>query len=132
MIQSDKFDSLDMNIKKIVNITLLFIAKWLRELLEILQNESTDPKEFMDLLKIDLYNEEIFVFTPMGDLVQLPINATPVDFAFHVHSQIGMHCMGAKINHIVVPLNTKLKNGDMVEIITSKKQMPSYGWQRFI
>ena len=107
-------------------------VKWLRELLEILQNESTDPKEFMDLLKIDLYNEEIFVFTPMGDLVQLPINATPVDFAFHVHSQIGMHCMGAKINHIVVPLNTKLKNGDMVEIITSKKQMPSYGWQRFI
>lgn len=107
-------------------------VKWLRELLEILQNESTDPKEFMDLLKIDLYNEEIFVFTPMGDLVQLPINATPVDFAFHVHSQVGMHCMGAKINHIVVPLNTKLKNGDMVEIITSKKQMPSYGWQKFI
>ena len=107
-------------------------VKWLRELLEILQNESTDPKEFMDLLKIDLYNEEIFVFTPMGDLVQLPVNATPVDFAFHVHSQVGMHCMGAKINHIVVPLNTKLKNGDMVEIITSKKQMPSYGWQKFI
>ena len=107
-------------------------VKWLRELLEILQNESTDPKEFMDLLKIDLYNEEIFVFTPLGDLVQLPINATPVDFAFQVHTQVGMHCMGAKINHIVVPLNTKLKNGDMVEIITSKKQMPSYGWQKFI
>ena len=107
-------------------------VKWLRELLEILQNESTDPKEFMDLLKIDLYNEEIFVFTPAGDLVQLPINATPVDFAFHVHTQVGMHCMGAKVNHAVVPLNTKLKNGDMVEIITSKKQMPSYGWQKFI
>ena len=107
-------------------------VKWLRELLEILQNESTDPKEFMDLLKIDLYNEEIFVFTPAGDLVQLPINATPVDFAFHVHTQVGMHCMGAKVNHAVVPLNTKLKNSDMVEIITSKKQMPSYGWQKFI
>ena len=66
------------------------------------------PK-FMDLLKIDLYNEEIFVFTPMGDLIQLPINATPVDFASHVHSQVGMHCMGAKINHIVVTPNTKLK-----------------------
>ncbi|MDP6169155.1 MAG: RelA/SpoT family protein, partial [Candidatus Marinimicrobia bacterium] len=86
-------------------------VKWLRELLEILQNESTDPKEFMDLLKIDLYNEEIFVFTPDGDLVQLPIDATPVDFAYQVHTQVGMHCMGAKINHIVVPLNTKLQNG---------------------
>ena len=120
MYKGNKSNGIDKNVK------------WLRELLEILQNESTDPKEFMDLLKIDLYNEEIFVFTPMGDLVQLPVNATPVDFAFHVHSQIGMHCMGAKINHIVVPLNTKLKNGDMVEIITSKKQMPNYGWQKFI
>ena len=120
MYKGNKSNGIDKNVK------------WLRELLEILQNESTDPKEFMDLLKIDLYNEEIFVFTPMGDLVQLPVNATPVDFAFHVHSQVGMHCMGAKINHIVVPLNTKLKNGDMVEIITSKKQMPSYGWQKFI
>jgi len=107
-------------------------VKWLRELLEILQNESTDPKEFMELLKIDLYNEEIFVFTPAGDLVQLPVGATPVDFAFQVHTQVGMHCMGAKINHSVVPLNTKLKNGDMIEIITSKTQMPSYGWQKFI
>ena len=120
MYKGNKSNGIDKNVK------------WLRELLEILQNESTDPKEFMDLLKIDLYNEELFVFTPMGDLVQLPVNATPVDFAFHVHSQIGMHCIGAKINHIVVPLNTKLKNGDMVEIITSKKQMPSFGWQKFI
>ena len=107
-------------------------VKWLRELLEILQDESADPAEFMDLLKIDLYNEEIFVFTPAGDLIQLPIGSTPVDFAFQVHTQVGMHCMGAKINHSVVPLNTKLKNGDMVEIITSKNQMPSYGWQKFI
>ena len=107
-------------------------VKWLRELLDILQNESADPKEYMELLKIDLYNEEIFVFTPAGDLIQLPVGATPVDFAFQVHTQVGMHCMGAKINHSVVPLNTKLKNGDMVEIITSKSQMPSYGWQKFI
>ncbi len=107
-------------------------VKWLRELLDILQNESADPAEFMDLLKIDLYNEEIFVFTPAGDLIQLPVGATPVDFAFQVHTQVGMHCMGAKVNHSVVPLNTKLKNGDMVEIITSKNQMPSYGWQKFI
>ncbi len=107
-------------------------VKWLRELLEILQNESTNPKEFMDLLKIDLYNEEIFVFTPIGDLIQLPVKSTPVDFAFQVHTQVGIHCMGAKINHVVAPLNTRLKNGDMVEIITGKKQMPSYGWQKFI
>ena len=106
--------------------------KWLRELLEILQNESTDPKEVMELLNIDLYNEEIFVFTPAGDLIQLPVGATPVDFGFQVHTQVGMHCMGAKINHSVVPLNTKLKNGDMVEIITSKNQLPSYGWLKFI
>jgi len=120
MYKDNKSTGLDNNIK------------WLRELLEILQNESTDPREFMDLLRIDLYNEEIFVFTPEGDLVQLPINSTPVDFAFQVHTQVGMHCMGAKVNHAVVPLNTILENGDMVEIITSKKQTPSYGWQKFI
>ncbi len=107
-------------------------VKWLRELLDILQDESADPKEFMNLLKIDLYNEEIFVFTPAGDLIQLPVGSTPVDFAFQVHTQIGMRCMGAKVNHSVVPLNTKLVNGDMVEIITGKKQKPSYGWQNFI
>ena len=106
--------------------------KWLRDLLEILQSESTDPNEFMNLLKIDLYNEEIFAFTPKGDLFQLPVGSTPVDFGFQVHTQIGMHCMGAKINHLPVPLNTKLKNGDMVEIITSKRQMPNYGWQKFV
>ena len=107
-------------------------VKWLRDLLDILQNESTNPKEFMNLLKIDLYNEEIFVFTPLGDLIQMPIGSTPVDFAFQVHTHIGMHCMGAKINHVVVPLNTKLKNGDVVEIITSKKKMPNFGWKKFI
>ena len=107
-------------------------VKWLRELLDILQDESADPKEFMNLLKIDLYNEEIFVFTPAGDLIQLPVGSTPVDFAFQVHTQVGMRCMGAKVNHSVVPLNTKLVNGDMVEIITGKKQKPSYGWQNFI
>ena len=107
-------------------------VKWLRELLDILQDESADPKEFMNLLKIDLYNEEIFVFTPAGDLIQLPAGSTPVDFAFQVHTQVGMRCMGSKVNHSVVPLNTKLVNGDMVEIITGKKQKPSYGWQNFI
>ena len=107
-------------------------VKWLRELLEILQDETADPKEFMDLLKIDLFSGEIFVFTPAGDLVQLPVDATPVDFAFQVHTQVGLHCMGAKVNHTIVSLNTKLKSGDIVEIITGKSQVPSYGWQKFV
>ena len=114
------------------SIQLNIDIKWLRDLLDILQNDSIDHKDFMDLLKIDLFNDEIFVFTPAGDLIQLPVGATPVDFAFRVHTQIGMHCMGAKVNHITVPLNTKLNSGDLIEIITGKNQMPSYGWQKFI
>ena len=114
------------------SIQLNIDIKWLRDLLDILQNDSIDHKDFMDLLKIDLFNDEIFVFTPAGDLIQLPIGATPVDFAFRVHTQIGMHCMGAKVNHITVPLNTKLNSGDLIEIITGKNQMPSYGWQKYI
>ena len=106
--------------------------KWLRELIEILKNESSDPKEFMDLLKIDLFDGEIYVFTPAGDLIQLPIGSTPVDFAFHVHTQVGMHCLGAKVNHQLVTLNVELKSGDVVEIITGKKQTPSINWQKFV
>lgn len=105
--------------------------KWLRELVDILQSESSDPSEFMNLLKIDLFNDVIFVLTPDGDLIQLPAEATPVDFAFQVHTEVGMHCMGAKINKKIAPLNTILKNGDTVEIITSQKQTPHYGWLRF-
>jgi len=106
-------------------------VKWLRELLDILQSEENDPKEFMHLLKIDLFSDEIFVFTPQGDLVQLPVKASPVDFAYHVHTEIGQTCLGAKVNHKVVPLNTELKNGDTVEIITSASQSPNYGWLKF-
>ena len=72
-------------------------VKWLRELVEILQSESSDPREFMNLLKIDLFSDEIFVFTPNGDLKQLPINSTPIDFAFYVHTEVGLHCLGAKL-----------------------------------
>jgi len=103
-------------------------VKWLRDLIDILQSETTDPNEFMHLLKIDLFDDEIFVFTPKGDLVQLPKNATPLDFAFQIHTQVGLHCLGSKINHKVVPLNTVLNNGDRVEILTSNTQNPSYGW----
>jgi len=106
-------------------------VKWLRELLDILQNEENDPKEFMHLLKIDLFSDEIFVFTPKGDLFQLPVKSTPIDFAYHVHSEIGHHCIGAKVNHKTVPLNTELKNGDTIEVLSSKSQNPNYGWLKF-
>ena len=97
-----------------------------------IKNESSDPKEFMDLLKIDLFDGEIYVFTPAGDLIQLPIGSTPVDFAFQVHTQVGMHCLGAKVNHQLVTLNVELKSGDVVEIITGKKANPSINWQKFV
>ena len=107
-------------------------VEWLRDLLEMLQSEENDPKEFMNLLKIDLFGDEIFVFTPNGDLLQLPAHATPVDFAYSVHTEIGQSCLGAKVNNMVAPLNTKLKNGDKVEIITSASQRPNYGWLEFL
>ena len=105
--------------------------KWLRELIEMLKNESANPNEFMDILKIDLFDGEIYVFTPTGDLIQLPIGSTPVDFAFQVHTQVGLHCLGAKVNHRLVSLNEELKSGDVIEIITGKKQTPSISWQKF-
>ena len=106
--------------------------RWLRELVDILKDESSDPTEFMHLLKIDMFDDEIFVFTPKGDLQKLPVNATPIDFAFQIHSEVGLHCLGCKINHKIEPLNTKLKNGDIVEIITSSSQEPSYGWLKIV
>ena len=106
-------------------------VEWLRDLLDMLQSEENDPKEFMHLLKIDLFGDEIFVFTPTGDLIQLPANSTPIDFAYNVHTEVGQSCLGAKINNKVVPLNTILKNGDNVEIITSTSQRPNYGWLEF-
>jgi len=107
-------------------------VKWLRELLEILQSEENDPKEFMHLLKIDLFSDEIFVFTPKGDLVQLPVKSSPLDFAFEVHSEVGKTCLGAKVNHKTVPLNTELQNGDTIEVITSISQQPNYGWLKYV
>lgn len=107
-------------------------VRWLRELIEILQNDSTNPKEFMNTLKIDLFKDEIFLFTPKGDLVQLPRGSTPVDFAFQVHTEVGLHCIGAKVNGKIVPLNSELKSGDSIEIITSETQTPSYSWLKFV
>ncbi|MEE9466358.1 MAG: bifunctional (p)ppGpp synthetase/guanosine-3',5'-bis(diphosphate) 3'-pyrophosphohydrolase [Candidatus Neomarinimicrobiota bacterium] len=106
--------------------------RWLRELVEIVRNEKSTPEEFLELLKIDLFKDEIFVFTPRGDLVQLPAEASPVDMAFEIHTEVGLHCVGARVNGKIVPLNNKLNNGDTVEIITSKHQSPNYAWIKFV
>ncbi len=108
-------------------------VNWLRNLVEILQKEDrTTSHEFMDLLKIDLYKDEIFVFTPRGELRILPVGATPLDFAFDVHSQVGLRCIGAKVNGRIKPLNSKLESGDKVEIITSDRQSPNSSWLKFV
>ena len=107
-------------------------VKWLRDLMDVLQSESAEPGDFMKTLKIDLFQDEIFVFTPNGDLIRLPKGATPVDFAFSVHTEVGYSCIGAKVNGKMVPLNTKLKNGQTVEIITSGEHNPSYAWLQFV
>ncbi|UCH09139.1 MAG: bifunctional (p)ppGpp synthetase/guanosine-3',5'-bis(diphosphate) 3'-pyrophosphohydrolase [Fidelibacterota bacterium] len=107
-------------------------VRWLRELVEVVQNEKSSPEEFLDLLKIDLFKDEIFIFTPKGDLVQLPVGATPVDMAFEIHTEVGIHCVGSRVNGKIVPLNTMLSNGDTVEIITSEHQSPSHAWLKFV
>ncbi len=107
-------------------------VNWLRELVAILQDESSDPAEFMNLLQIDLFQDEVFCFTPAGDLIQLPVNSTPIDFAYAVHTEVGNHCLSAKVNGKIVPLNTSLQSGQTVEIITSDSQFPSYGWLKVV
>ncbi len=104
---------------------------WLRQTLEWLR-DLTDPKEFLTSLKADLYHNEIFVFTPKGDLKNLPMGATPIDFAYAVHSEVGHHCVGAKVNGKLVPFNYRLKNGDTVEIITQKDAEPSDDWLKVV
>ena len=104
---------------------------FLRQVLDW-QRDSGDPKEFMEDLKISLFQDEIFVFTPKGDLIKLPRGSTPVDFAFAVHTDVGLHCIGAKVNGRIVPLNTRLHSGDSVEIITSAKQTPNPDWIKFV
>jgi len=104
---------------------------WLREVLEW-QNEAKDPKEFMEFLKIDLFHDEVFVFTPKGRLVKLPAGSTPVDFAFTVHTEVGLHCAGGKIDGRIAPLNTRLRSGQTVEIITNSNTRPSKDWLKFV
>jgi guanosine-3',5'-bis(diphosphate) 3'-pyrophosphohydrolase len=105
--------------------------RWLRELLEILEHAG-GAEEFLEHTKLEMFQDEVFCFTPKGDLINLPTGATPVDFAYAVHSEIGDKCVGAKINGRLMPLRTALQNGDQVEIITSKAQTPSPTWERFV
>jgi GTP diphosphokinase / guanosine-3',5'-bis(diphosphate) 3'-diphosphatase len=104
---------------------------WLRQLLES-QKETSDPQEFLDNVRLDLFPDEVYVFTPRGDVKALPEGATPVDFAYAVHTDVGHHCVGAKVNGKLVPLRYTLRQGDILEIVTSPTQHPSRDWLKIV
>jgi guanosine-3',5'-bis(diphosphate) 3'-pyrophosphohydrolase len=104
---------------------------WLRQLMEW-QQDLKDPREFLETVKVDLFQDEVFVFTPKGDVKSLPSGSTPVDLAYAVHSEVGAHCVGAKVNGKIVPLRYKLKNGDSVEILTGTTARPNKDWLAFV
>jgi GTP pyrophosphokinase len=104
---------------------------WLHQLMEW-QRDLKDPAEFIQTVKIDLFEEEVFVFTPKGDVKALPKGATPIDFSYSVHSKVGDHCSGARVNGMMVPLRYLLRNGDTIDIITSPSQRPSKDWLKFV
>ena len=104
--------------------------RWVRELLDILDHAS-NPEEFLEHTKLEMFQDQVFCFTPKGDLIALPSGATPVDFAYAVHSEVGDTCVGAKVNGRMMPLRTRLTNGDQVQIVTSKAQTPSPDWEKF-
>ena len=105
--------------------------RWVRELLEIME-QSEGAEEFLENTKLEMYHDQVFCFTPKGDIIALPRGSTPVDFAFAVHSGVGFTCVGAKVNGRIVPLKHVIKNGDQVDIITAKTQTPSPSWERFV
>jgi len=105
--------------------------KWARRFIEGYK-DLTDPKDFMEHFKLDLFADEVFVFTPKGDVKKLPLGSTPIDFAYAVHTEIGDHCFGAKVGGKIVPLNYKLKSGDIVEIITSSRVKPNRDWLNIV
>lgn len=108
------------------------LDQWFKSIKEMLDTgEFTNAVEFMDTFKLNLYSTEIFVFTPKGDILKMPAKSTALDFAFSLHSEIGMHCIGAKVDHKLVPISYELKSGDQVEILTSKSQSPQMEWLDF-
>jgi len=104
---------------------------WLKQIMDW-QRELSDPREFMSSLRLEMFQEEVYVFTPNGDIKELPEGATPVDFAYAIHSEVGDICAGSKVNGRIVPLHSALKNGDSVEIITDKNRVPSRDWLKFV
>lgn len=108
------------------------LDQWVQKVRELLSNPEANALDFLDDFKMNLFSDEIFIFTPKGDLIQLPIDATALDFAFEIHSDVGAKCIGAKVNHKLVPLSYKLQNGDQVEVITSSKQAPKEDWLNFV
>lgn len=108
------------------------LEMWINKVREILEQDNSSAIEFIDDFRLNFFQDEVFVFTPKGDLVTLPGGATALDFAFDIHSEVGYHCLGAKVNQKLVPLNHKLRNGDQVEILTSKKQHPNKGWLEYV
>jgi guanosine-3',5'-bis(diphosphate) 3'-pyrophosphohydrolase len=108
------------------------LEEWIKKVRELIETNDSSALEFMDDFRTNLFHEEVFVFTPKGDLKILPHGATTLDFAFEIHTQIGMHCLGAKVNQKLVPLSYILNNGDQVEILTSSKQKPSEDWLKFV
>jgi GTP diphosphokinase / guanosine-3',5'-bis(diphosphate) 3'-diphosphatase len=108
------------------------LEMWINDVRAMLENSETSAIDFVDDFRSNLYHDEVFVFTPNGDLKTLPYGATALDFAFEVHTEVGLSCLGAKVNQKLVPLNYQLQNGDQVEILTSSKQKPSEDWLRFV
>ncbi len=104
---------------------------WFRQVIEW-QKDASEPEEFMEFLHMDLFQGEIFVFTPKGEVKQLPVDSSPIDFAFSVHTEVGLHCAGAKVNGRIAPLSRKLTSGDSVEIITNQRQRPNRDWLGFV
>ena len=108
------------------------LDRWLQKIKDMLQNPESDALEFLDEFKMNLFSSEIIVFTPKGRMVNLPKNATIIDFAYEIHTELGNHCIGAKINHKLVPVSHALQSGDQVEILSSKTQTPQLSWLNFI
>ena len=106
--------------------------KWIQTITEILESPDPNALDFLDTIKLNLFTSEIFVFTPKGDIKTLPQGATALDFAYALHSDIGNKCIGAKVNHRLVPLSHPLSSGDQVEVLTSRSQEPQPEWLNFV
>lgn len=108
------------------------IDNWLKSIRDMLENAESDSMEFLDSFKLNLFSQEMMIFTPKGEVKTMPVGSTALDFAFEIHSKLGYHCIGAKVNYKLEPLSHELKSGDQVEILTSDKQTPKYEWMNFV